>query len=1067
VKLRILGETSAEVEGRPLESDATHVLAALLVLALAPQQRVTRKRLAVLLWPDAPAQRQAGRLRWLLSKLRSLGARIESSPADVSLAESSVEVDYRTQLAALRDAAEQVDEGALDAIHAVFPDYAPDFSAPFKRWVEEQRDTLTDELLTHLMPLLATSRQYGDWEATERIARVVIRVSPLHDEATLALAEALCANGDKSRGLAILDEYLELVDEEQSDLRLPAELLRRRMRAPEQQRGGGARHASIFVGRRESLRRFHALLAEAAAGRGGAMLVAGPPGIGKTRLLDEMAMFATTLRSACVVHARCHAGDTIRPLSGLIDLIPKLLELPGAAGCEPANFQRLAKLSAVDEQATAQAALPENAAAMPGARDWLLYAVLDLIAAISDERTLVIEVDDFQWSNSALAWLFDVVLPFSASRRIVWCFAARSENADTALQHFSHDTRPYLRMEWLAGLETSEARLFLDELLAHGRRTASADTRDALLMRGGGIPLVLQEVVRHWQGTGDLASVPSTLSALIEARLAGLTASARRTLQVAALLGAHSQLDRLERILQLPRSDFVNSLAQLENAGILTTDGAGATHGHVLWAETAVEQLEPSVARVLHRHIAEDLESEMANAPSVALLWETARHWTMSGQSGQALVAITGGAEHLARNRLFTEAAEAYGRALDMSVDAVEQRRFLRRRIELLRIVGHWTKMLADIDRHEEVSAALDPLYNRHNELEMLRHSAHYGLAGPVDLVANEALQCARDVNTSASHRLQASFNCARYAQAATLPDLMTEAYRISSGLVPVSVQDRRHQRGLEILYQLTVGEPQKGLETALASVAAEREYGDPYFLAWTTRTLGWAMRVTGDIEHALRTYLESVAIARDAGLVAMLIAGYEQAVELSVRYDDARLARELLDRAEAECGPRRYFPTVRVIFPMNRAQLAIEERDVEQALRLVPRSVAYASRGPLGRSDLASLRLALRLLVTRTPEEEAEKHALAEQLLSCFVIPSGELGWQASIYAEYLDNYRGQAAANDFVRRYLRDIRRELGPPERRLAPFVARIAEHQSFGRSDLALPVSQTSNSLVTRS
>jgi DNA-binding SARP family transcriptional activator len=304
VKLRVLGDTAAEVDGRSFGPDATHVFAALLVLALHPKHRVSRQRIGSLLWPAAPANRRAERLRWLLSKMRGLGVPIDATSTDVVLSRSVIEVDYVTLLAELDAASPDPGLRRLDDVDEVLRDYAPDFSQTFQHWVDEQRESIGDELLTRLVPLLVEARQHGNWLATERVARAIRRVSALHEEATLALAEALCAAGDKAHAVKVLDNYLNDVGTDESPMRLPAELLRRRMSASAASNEGASRSVR-FVGRRAEMQRFQSMLAEASARRGGALLYCGPAGIGKTRLLEDGRMSCARGPSPATHFDRC------------------------------------------------------------------------------------------------------------------------------------------------------------------------------------------------------------------------------------------------------------------------------------------------------------------------------------------------------------------------------------------------------------------------------------------------------------------------------------------------------------------------------------------------------------------------------------------------------------------------------------------------------------------------------------------------------------------------------------------------------------------------------------------
>jgi DNA-binding SARP family transcriptional activator/tetratricopeptide (TPR) repeat protein len=1036
MKVCVLGDTTVESNGRSYAPDATHVFAALLVLALQPQHRMTRQRLAALLWSDAPSNRRAERLRWLLSKMRGLGVPLQVTPAEVRLSPSAIEIDYVALLAALEVATPEA-LPRLDAVDAVFGNYEPDFSPAFRRWLEDQRDAIGDELLTRLVPMLSDMRQRGNWAATERIGRAIRRVSPLHEEATLAIAEALCAAGDKAHGIRVLDEYLGEVRDEDSPMRVPAELLRRRMSVSTDP-SGSATQSVPFVGRLEQLQRFQSLLAQATAGRGAALLFCGPAGIGKTRLLDETASFAASVGRASVVRARCQPGDALRPLSGLADVIPKLLDLRGAAGCEPSTLDRLARLSEIEERGETELA---NRAASALLRNEIRDACFDLLAAVSQEQTLVVQIDDFQWSDPTLSWLWDSIMSYAKEQRILWCFGARLDQPHEADALFPRDARALIINEWLLAFGREDAGLFLDKLLPDGRGAPSREVRDALLERGGGVPLALLELVRHWQTGGAIASVPASLAAAMDARLARLTPTARRTLQVSALLGTFSTLERLERVLQLPRSEFVDALAQLESTGILATDHAGATHGHVLWAEASLSHLEPSVALVLHRHVAEQFDGELQATPSPAFLWESARHWEAGGQTDRARAAVVRGAEHLARNGLYPEAAEAYRRAIDQSRDGEQQRNYTRQRIELFRLSGSWSKLPAEIDRHERLSRTIEPAYGEHSDLEAIRRHALYQIEGPSTALAEGALACASDARASNSHRLQASYDCIRYGEEGERRDILDEGYRILKTLTPVTPEDVQHYSLGHVQYNIVFGDQQEAARVSRAWLDYERAAGDRYRLAWSAKMAGWALETIGDIDGARIAYLESLTVARDARLRLMQTAAYDLLVGLEIEYGDLQKARQLLEQWWSECEPFDHeVPLVGYTIGIARAQLALAEGDGAEALRRLPNEPALAG-ARLARMLQLSFRLSAIMLVS---PGASEAHELARELAPLLEIPGYQLGPIAAGYAEYLDMYHGTQATDAFMRRFMKDVWRELRPT-RRLAPFVERVLRSQ----------------------
>jgi hypothetical protein len=94
----------------------------------------------------------------------------------------------------------------------------------------------------------------------------------------------------------------------------------------------------------------------------------------------------------------------------------------------------------------------------------------------------------------------------------------------------------------LSSLDADSAGRLIDSLIASGDRSASEGERAALLVRGGGSPLFLREIVRQWILTGSADHLPTSLTTLFDAGVAGLSASGLRALQAAAVLGSYATL---------------------------------------------------------------------------------------------------------------------------------------------------------------------------------------------------------------------------------------------------------------------------------------------------------------------------------------------------------------------------------------------------------------------------------------------------------------------------------------------------------------------------------------------
>src|SRR5207249_3128160 len=122
--------------------------------------------------------------------------------------------------------------------------------------------------------------------------------------------------------------------------------------------------------------------------------------------------------------------------------------------------------------------------------------------------------------------------------------------------------------------------------------------------------------------------------------------------------------------------------------------------------------------------------------------------------------------------------------------DPHDELRFRHRRTQLLLWSARWTELVAEIDIHERLAAELDPSYDRHNYLELLRSTAEYRKTGNVADVVADALRCARDESASIGHRLDAAKQCARLAGFGSLLELR-EAHAIAQQLHPRSLTER------------------------------------------------------------------------------------------------------------------------------------------------------------------------------------------------------------------------------------------------------------------------------------
>ncbi|WP_411281471.1 AfsR/SARP family transcriptional regulator, partial [Gemmatimonas sp.] len=231
---------------------STGTLFALLVrVAYSPDLRHARDGLLSMLWPGQSIARQRGNLRQALYKARSMGI-------NVSLMGDSVCLDPRQVVTtfALSQSTMLFDRDVVRG-NEPFGVFLPGFVAPwpeFQEWIDAQRASVHAAVRRVLVELLRTRRERADWSGADALARWLLQFDPLHEEATLTIAECTMLAGSKAEAVAIIDRYLEEIGPLAGDIRLPATLLRKRFtEPPSKKRPSFVPTERHFVGRTSEL----------------------------------------------------------------------------------------------------------------------------------------------------------------------------------------------------------------------------------------------------------------------------------------------------------------------------------------------------------------------------------------------------------------------------------------------------------------------------------------------------------------------------------------------------------------------------------------------------------------------------------------------------------------------------------------------------------------------------------------------------------------------------------------------------------------------------------------------
>jgi tetratricopeptide (TPR) repeat protein len=359
------------------------------------------------------------------------------------------------------------------------------------------------------------------------------------------------------------------------------------------------------------------------AGEPQCVVIVGEAGIGKTRLAEELCTQAV-LAGARVKRVVTQPHDVHRPMATFADLVPELLQLPGALGCSPETMASLKRLVKTDCFEQGPAVNEANSEIIASA---IARAIADLVDAISAEAPLLLLVDDVQWIDERSR---QTLVTIAASRRSLRLMVALTSRDAGVARALCRQSERVFRLG-LSSLAPDSARELTNRALIQLVAT-DRELRDWIVSTSGGNPFFLKCLIGHYQSTGERFVVPTTLSELLHQRVAGLSSRAAALLAACVALARHSDVDRVLRVLEMPQIELQLAAAELESLHLITQTGSRLEPSHSLVAE-AIERLTPPVSfRLLHRRVALVLLSEDETSISPARLWDCAEHWLVAGE---------------------------------------------------------------------------------------------------------------------------------------------------------------------------------------------------------------------------------------------------------------------------------------------------------------------------------------------------------------------------------------------------------------------------------------------------
>jgi len=444
-----------------------------------------------------------------------------------------------------------------------------------------------------------------------------------------------------------------------------------------------------FSGRDAELTALSDAWASAASGTRRAVLIAGEPGIGKTRLASQAAQVAHD-DGAVVLYGRCDEDLAVpfQPFAEAVDQLATTAtgDLRGLLGARPGELVRLStRLDAAVE------GLDRPIVSDPETERFLLFdAVTSLLTSIGGEIGAVLVLDDLHWASKPTLLLLRHVLRKAPEARLLVIGTYRDTDIDRThpLAELLADLRrePGTERLALSGLEPGEVEAFVAAAAGHDLDDDARALAALVHAETSGNPLFVGEVLRHMVESGGVQRVggrwklaegttedtlPEGVRDVIGRRLTNLSSDANEIAAWASVTGRDFRLDILSLVAGRSEDDLLDALDEALDARLVEETGPDRYRfSHAVVRAALYDELRTSRRVRMHRAVGEAYEA-IGGDDFTALSHHFAEA-APTGEHDRAIRYTLAAAGQATTARAFDEAVMLHRRAIELLEDAAD-----------------------------------------------------------------------------------------------------------------------------------------------------------------------------------------------------------------------------------------------------------------------------------------------------------------------------------------------------------------------------------------------------------
>ncbi|HEX9727358.1 MAG TPA: AAA family ATPase [Gemmatimonadales bacterium] len=609
-------------------------LATLVYLAASPGRTASREHLVDLLWADLDPDDARRALRQTVWFIRQrVGDDLLMGHAERLTLSHTVHSD--------RDAfLEAVESGEPErAVELYGGDFVPQIAVPggaeFEHWADLERDRLKHAFLRTGELAVRQHLSRAQWREAEQLARRM-RDSDTNRESNwrLVIECYLSADDRVCAGIEadVLEQFLSTAHREPEPATRALLALAKETGADTHGAGGRKTLVAELVGREQEFARIIGAWHEARQGRGRHVHITGAPGIGKTRLVNDVhaRLRATGARA---VYIRANPGERFIPYLFAADLAAGLTCLPGAAAVSPAAADALV---AVNPSLSSQYPTAGNTSGGDDALRHRVLALGELLREVAHEQPVALLFDDVHWTDPASRRLLTGLLGKVADTAALVVTTARP----IAGLHMEEQVAERIG---LVPLSVPDVGALLASLGGLPDEPWAAELPERLHAATGGSPLLILETLQlelerrtlaiangHWE-CPDPAALDAELEegSALKTRIAQLQREERWLLLLLAVAGHPLPIELLARAADRTAEALADPVASLEQRGLLARTGEGWEPGHDELADRALETADADAVRAAHRALGRVLAHTADDDRE--LLFRAGRHLAAAG----------------------------------------------------------------------------------------------------------------------------------------------------------------------------------------------------------------------------------------------------------------------------------------------------------------------------------------------------------------------------------------------------------------------------------------------------